>query len=108
MFGLMTVFESGFLQSMKKYKKNWSFSSLEKSVQFFGVCYNGKIKLFSRRDVLTFIFIIFYSRLIILLLTIIVPVFDLGMSFRKVKSGKVQKKLRRGLEEVWKFMFKIV
>jgi len=33
------------------------------------------------------------------MLTIIVP--GLGMSFEKVKSGK-------GLEKVWKYMFKIV
>jgi len=54
---------------------------------------------FSRHDVLTCIFIISLSRSIILLLTVIVPVFDLGMSFGKVKSGKSPEK---NLEKVLK------
>jgi len=48
--------------------------------------------IISRLDRLTCILIIFYSDVILILslivLTIIVPVFDLGMSFGKVKSIK--------------------
>jgi len=33
-------------------------------------------------------------------LTIIVPVFDLGMSFKKFKSGNLYSKLRRNSENV--------
>jgi len=41
-------------------------------------------------------------------LTITVPTpFDLGMSFGKVKPGNSPEMCGKGLEKVWKFIFKI-
>jgi len=47
--------------------------------------------------------LIFLMRLInltFIVLSIMVPIFDHGMSFAKVKSGK-------GLEKVWNFVFEL-
>jgi len=40
------------------------------------------------------------------MLTIIVLVFDLGMSFGEVMSEKARKKVGKGLKKAWKFMLK--
>jgi len=73
-------------------EKFWLFSSLEKSEKSFFELLLWKKKIVSRLILLTCIFIIFYSRLIInftfIVLSIIVSVFDLGMSFVKVKDRK--------------------
>jgi len=82
-------------------KKFGRFPSQEKSGKnlFFGLLV-WKRKLFSRLDLLTWILLIFYSafdkinNFAFIVLTIIVAVFDLNMSFRKVKSGKLYSKLR--------------
>jgi len=83
-----------------KYGKKFShfpiWKSLEKNL-FSSVSMDKNI--FSTFDLFTYIFIIVYSRLIILLIlcyvNIIVPAFNLGTSFGEVKS-------RKGLEKVFK------
>jgi len=52
---------AGFLRSLEKYEKSWSFSSLENSGKKFLVCWHGNRKYFSRLDLLTYILIIFCS-----------------------------------------------
>jgi len=40
-------------------------------------------------------------------LNITVPVFDMGRSYGNVRSGKSTEMSGKGLEKLWKFIFKI-
>ena len=84
-----------YLRSLEKYgNKFGQFPTSQSLEKCFWSVKNGKIKIIFRFDLLTCIFIIFYPRLYnftFIVFTIIIPVFDLGMSFGKVKSGKSRK-----------------
>ena len=79
----------------------WSFSSLRGSGKNILFCLFGKTKKFSKLYLFTCI-LIFYSDIFdkidnfaFIVLTIPVPVFELGISFGKVQSGNLYSKLRR-------------
>ena len=77
-----------FTVSGKTMEKICWFSSLERSGKIFFGSVAMQKNNFPWLVVLACIFIIFYSRLIILLLNVLLPVYDLGMSFGKDKCGK--------------------
>lgn len=92
-------FHQGPTVSGKVWKNLWSFSQLGKVWKKFCLLVSKKIH---RLDLFTCIFIMFYSRLIILLptcLTIILPAVELDISFEKdsvwQRSGNLLSELRR-------------
>jgi len=88
----------GVLKSMEKI---WSFSSLE--TFFFGLLV-WKQKIIFQTCIygmhLHKHFVKYWFHFTSIVLTIIVPVFDLGMSFEKFKSGYLYSELRRNPENV--------
>jgi len=90
---------------MEKYRKNFCHFPVWKSLEKFLFCCYGKRKFFSRLDLLTYIFIIFYSTLIqfysyCLYLVWVDHTEMLGLEKVRKMSGK-------SLEKVWKFIFEI-